>query len=511
MKIPVYRRSISYRRAHAADMSPAPVLEDAMGEEKFSQWQNASGALLGLYELPAALNRTVQAYKGAAQRWETEWKEAASLINAKEKPKEREETLEDSNAAEKKEGEKNFSSSRRMLQLNFARAEAFEPQTSGGGNANDPVRRLDEHFAKYMTRYGQNNDLLAQDYVILRRELGVLQEKEKQNQAQEMLKQGAGTFVQTAAMVRTPSALEAYMRDNLAAASREARAAGWNGKQIRGRMKTLRAQAVRHNVQAALQSGEMRQAETIYRHFSSFLSEEDQALLRRKLTARKADLAAAELWPQAHAMTAGAMEEDEEKLRLFSNNAAAGEDAEFAEDLHQALKARARQASLRHLRRRAQAYQTLASMDANADLTSVLREDCFDKDEFEQNQKVLRACQIRRGGRSVRGVFNRLQRQLMDGKLQEEDLRKSFGAGELSARDYWLLQGRRFSLQAGDSASQDRLLAAALSKFCRQNGLDEEQSDEVMYFVFAQGSNPSEQLAAAQTVKQIFLLQEKNQ
>ena len=99
----------------------------------------------------------------------------------------------------------------------------------------------------------------------------------------------------------------------------------------------------------------------------------------------------------------------------------------------------------------------------------------------------------------------------MDGKLQEEDLRKSFGAGELSARDYWLLQGRRFSLQAGDSASQDRLLAAALSKFCRQNGLDEEQSDEVMYFVFAQGSNPSEQLAAAQTVKQIFLLQEKNQ
>ena len=520
MRVPVYQPSVAYRRAYAQNVQLAKPLLAASGKKEFSDLQSAAGVMQGIYELPGFLNRTADAYEESKDRWKDAWGELKTRFEEGnrsvylEKYPERRRPEDgpasaDTAAPDAAQGQ-GFSSPRRGDQLRFAREKAF---ASGGENEpENPVRRLDEYFARSAAQSGGAEGLLAQDYVVLRREVSALQDKRRQNQARENLQQGENTFVQTAALVRTPRALEAYINSNLSAAQNEGRAAGLDEKQSRLRRQALRRQAVRHNVEAALQSGETQQAEAVYKHFAPRLDAEEQGLLQRKITARKADLLAEKLWPQARAeCTAKNGKPDEVKLRRFARGAAEGENETFARDLEGALKARLAESRRSDLRRRAQAYRSLSAADPQSDVTPLLQEGCFDAEEFERNQEVLRRRQSAPDKMSLPAAFNRLQEHITDGTLKENELDEAFDAGELSAADYWRLQARAAAAEADGVSPQAKVFSQALAHFCRRNGLNEQESAQVHYAVFSAGETMEEQLAAARQVKQLFLLQESKQ
>ena len=520
MRVPVYQPSVAYRRAYAQNVQLARPLLAASGKKEWRDLQSASGVMQGLYELPGFLNRTADAYEESKDRWKDDWgelktrfKEGNRYVYLEKYPERR--RLEDGpasadNAAADGIQGQGFSSLRRSEQLRFAREKVF---ASGGENEPEsPVERLDEYFARSAAQSGGTEDLLAQDYVVLRREIAALQNKREQNLARENLQRAENVFVQTAAMVRTPRALEEYINNNVSAAQNESRAAGVDEQQIRLRAQALRSQAVRHNVEAALQSGETDQAEAIYKHFAPSLAKEEKELLPRKITARKADLLAEKLWPQARTQC-GAAEDapDEEKLRRFAQQTAGDKGETFARDLQGALKARLAESRRSDLRRRAQAYRSLSALDVQSDVTPILQEACFTAEEFERNQEILRRRQSAPAQASLPAAFNRLQEHITDGTLKESELDAAFDAGELCAADYWRLRARTAAAEADGVSPQAKVFSQALAHFCRQNGLNEQESAQVHYAVFTAGETIEEQLAAARRVKQLFLLQESKQ
>lgn len=500
MRIPVYRSSVPYRRAYAQDVALARPSLEGSGKKEWTDLQTAAGVMQGIYALPAALNRTLDAFAESGAAWGEEWKRL----------KKESENISSGGNKTESAAEKNFSSPLRMQQLQYAREKIFEPALSEQ-EAENPVQRLDEYVSQNF-RQADAEGLPAQDYVILRREVASLSQKRRQMQARENLQKGETAFIQTAALVRSPRALEAYIGGNVSAARSAGRAAGLNEEQLRARGRALRAQAVRHNVEAALEAAETAQAEAVYAHFASKINEREKTLLRRKITARKADLLGEALWLQARETCVdGRGVPSEEKLRLFVRAAANGEEENFAQDLEEALKTRLAQDRRSGLHRKAEAYQNLARAPEGADITPLLRTACFNEEEFAHAQTVLRLQQQNPKQTSSAAVFYDLHEKLLSGALQEKELAAALEEGRLSASDYWRLQARRAAAQADGAPLESQLLARALARFCRQNGLDKNEGAQVHYFVFTAGETAEEQLCAARRVRQLFLLQENKQ
>ncbi len=524
MKVPVYQPQVSYQKNTAQVVRQQQPVYESFGKKEWADMAAAGAVMRGVYELPGALNRTVDSFQKANDSWQEEWKKVAENIAGKKTEKSQSQPSEAAARSvlmeDKRTGE--FSAPQRSEQLSFARERVFSADTDGENadtltGADSAVQRLDKNFMALFTQsphnYGPGEErLLAQDFVILRREVQQLEEKSRQLQAQEEIKQGAATFVQTAAMVRTPRALESYIKSNLRAAAQEAGRAGLSEAAWTDRARALEQEAVRHNVEAALEAGEAERADAIFRHFAARLPADQQQTLEKKITARRADLVGETLWPAARKACADSSgRADEKRLADFARSAAARETDEFKQQLVGAFKARLAQSRRRDLQRRATGYLRLANAESGADLAALMNGDCFREGEFERNCNALRAQQSGEAKGSSAAVFNRLNQALLAGKLEEKEAEKAFDGGALSARDYWRLKGRWCAAEAGADYTQSRLLAQAVGRFCRQNGLSAQESEDALYFVFTAGESAEEQRKAALAVKQLFLLQENKQ
>lgn len=508
MRIPVYQQSVGYQKAYAQNVALAQPTRQSMGKNKWSDWATAGDVMQSLYQLPFAAKRTAQTYKNASQAFEE------VLATQPAAPAD---AAAHAAAPAQAETATPFSSAKRQEQLSFARGQAWQPaaaEKNAQTKEKSAVEKLDENFAGLISAdfNTANEDLLAQDYVILRREMQNLQNKETRRQQQENWRQGAGAFVQTAALIRTPKALEEYINNNISAAQKEAAQNGLEGAQ-KEQLNTLYTQAVRHNVQAALQSGETEQAQAVYSHFAKRLSPQESDLLVRKITAREADQKAQALWPAARQSCVekdGSINQD--KLAAFAAQNSAQKSEDSRQDLQQALRAQLQAQQHKDWRRRAQGYRRLISgLSAGEDLAALMEEDGFDRQEFEQNQQALRLYQAQPEKTSSAPVFNRLQRLIWQGKNPQKELSQALQKGELSAPDYWRLKARNASAQADGTDVREVFLSAALDKFFKEEQLDTQTAQQISHFVFSSAGDWQQQLAAARTVRQIFQLQESKQ
>ena len=503
MKIPVYQPRVGYEKAYARNVALAQPTLQSVGKSKWSDIADAGDVMTGLYQLPFALKRTGQVYQASARALEqalgqeTAARPAVSQITQTAAP------------------ETSFSAPQRREQLAFARSQAWQPAADKtAGAASSAVEKLDENFAGILASSGfggANEDLLAQDYVILRREMQYLQDKEVRRQQQENLLEGAGAFVQTAAMIRTPKALESYIAHNLAAAQAEARQNGLP-ESSREQINALYGQAVGHNIQAALQAGETGQAQAVFAHFSNRLSPQENALLARKITARQADQSGESLWPAARQYCT---QEDgtlnEEKLNAFVQQHSADKDEVFRRDLQQALQARLQAQQHKDLRRQAQSYRRLAqAAGGTQDIAALMEEDGFGVPDFEQNQQALRLYQTQPQKTSLPQTFNRLQNLIWQGENPQKEIAQALQKGELNAADYWRLKARSASAQADGTDVRQALLGAAVKQFCQNQHLAQQTAEQIAHFVFSSGEDWQQQLEAARMVRRIFQLQESN-
>lgn len=508
MRIPVYQQNVGYQKAYAQNVALTQPTRQSMGKNKWSDLAAAGDVMQSLYQLPFAAKRTAQAYQHTSQAFEhVLGTQAAAQANAGSQAS----TPAQADAATP------FSSVKRQEQLSFARGQAWQPAAAENNvqtTEKSAVEKLDENFAGLLSAgfNTANEDLLAQDYVILRREMQNLQNKETRRQRQENWRQGAGAFVQTAALIRTPKALESYINSNISAAQKEAAQNGLEGVQ-KEQLNTLYSQAVRHNVQAALQAGETAQAQAVYAHFAKHLSPQDSDLLLRKMTAREADQNAQTLWAaarQACVEKDGTVNKD--KLAAFAAQNSAQKSEDYRQDLQQALRAQLQAQQHKDWRRQAQGYRRLITgLSEGEDIAALMEEDGFDRQEFEQNQHALRLYQTQPEKTSSAPVFNRLQQLIWQGKNPQKELSQALQKGELSAPDYWRLKARNASAQADGTDVREVFLSAALEKFFKEQQLDTQTAQQISHFVFSSADDWQQQLAAARTVRQIFQLQESKQ
>lgn len=537
MKIPTYQKQVPYRGAYARDVQLATPLKESSGNKLWTDLDSAGGILSGLYEAPHAANRLGDSYEIAKDNWAGALDElkARFLIGnrAVYKNKYPDKAPKLSKNPPKKEKRLlgvggGFSSPVRAQLLDFARQKAFgqtfqEQAASSaplsGVSPSGPVERLDEYFGQTAQQlsaapdYDPQTDLLTQDYAVLRREVQELNNKSGREAAQARFNQGAGSFVQTAALVRSPRALEEYIRANLDAAQDEALQNGMDASVWKGRKETLQAQAVLHNVEAALEAGEAGQAEAVYEHFDKILPEREKELLKSKLLCRKADLESEKLYPRADKECLDENGEiNEKKLAAFVRNSSEVKEADAQKELRQALRARLSAGRRRELGREGQTYERLLSAGAAGaeDASALMGAYCRTEKDFERNAQVLRALQAGPQKISVHGVFNRLHENVALGRAERTEIENAFDKGELSAADYLRLKSRLCAAGAGRTDPRERLLGKAVQKLCRSCGLEGEEAEEVKYFVYSSGSGVEERLEAAARARRILNLQESD-
>lgn len=495
MKIPSYRKQISYRRTAARDVALAQPLPEAAGSGGL--WLDAA-QMLG--SSAAGAGRIMVRKK---KEWESEAARQNPTPSKPHPPKAGKaaafragfsETAEEASAAVAQ-----FSSEDRGRMLSYCRTNVFEPDCA----RQSAPEKLDAYFMELRSggQKAGREDLLTHDYVIMRKEVERLSAAHDAREQTRRFNRGAGNFVQTAAMVRTPRALEEYIAANLSAAKEEA-----SSPQERWPLQesALRAAAVRHNIEAALGAGEAEQAQRVLAHFEKSFSERELGVLRRKVTSFRASAAAQRCEGAAYAACRTRDGETDEKKLLSWAEENGGNTGVARQDLFHALQARFAAREREQLRRRAKEYERLACA-GEEDHAGALAASCVsDRGEYD---RLLRAVRESPQRQSERSAYNALYERVLSGSAEEKELDGAFEKGSLSSRDYLRLKSASCRWRAGDGETQERLLMCAAEDLCR--GRTEKEAEEIKYFIFSSPGGAAGKLQAASQAKRILNLQEK--
>lgn len=498
MRVPNYQRQVAYQKGLVQPVQLAAPTRESSGRKVWSDLASLGGILTASGVAVEVLNRVFSKKK----KEEEDNSSSSSQAPEEKKP--------DQPPAEKS-AYSGFSSPARQELLAFGRGPALEK--TDRASAQSAVDKLDlyagQHWAGRAAEELSDKNLWVQDYAVLRREVSRLDEEQARQERQEAFEQGASSFVQTAALVRSPQALDSYMQANLAAAESEAKANGITPQQWERQKELLYMQAVRHNLQAALAAGEVDQAQAVYAHFSSKLTPAEQALAQARLNARRADLAAA----QAQEAAAQACVEADGEIRESALAAFARETAEAGGldrgQLQAALQAQLALRQRQDWARRAQVYaQLLAAGPDEAGTSGLMGMPAQTEAEFAHTEKIVRTWQSQPGGQSEPAVFTRLYAAIQAGLAGQADIDEAFAAHALCARDCLQLNQVFCRVRAGETDLRTPLLRGAVQSLCRKYALSEPQMQQAEYWVFTRGTDTAQQLQAAQELKNLLSLQE---
>lgn len=492
MQVPIYQNQIGYQgpgRVRAIAV-PQPVRE-AEADSKLKGLEMLGDFMQGA----GKITKKVQSY--AAQQKEEAFAEAANTEPVYS----------------------GFSDPLRGRLLEYSRTDAFRyPSDDQNPAASlDAVQHLDDFFVQQSGATEQtastytDHNLLVQDYVVLRREVARIQQQQQQAVQKEQFNQAASHFVQTAALVQNPQALETYIHSNLSAAGLEARQQGVSEKQWKGQADFLTAQAVRHNIEAALYEGEVEQAKHVYTHFERQISPLDKELLSQKMTMCQAEKQAEQLVAQASRYCADENGElQEQRLSSWIKQNVTDISVPEQQALEKALQGRFSAENQSRLRREEQFYDTLlsAASQQNISMRDLMSEQCSSGQLFKQTSQWMSRIQNHPLQASDVNVFNRLQQQMMQGELTRAQLDNALEKESLSGIDCLRLKRDFCRFQTQGVNSREKLLLQSVESFCRKNDLPEQQVQTAKYFVLSSGKDLEQRLKAAYELKKILTLQE---
>lgn len=497
MKIPVYQRQVEYRGATARDVQLAAPQAQASRKKIWADVAGAGGVLTGAGWM----------YYG--------------LIGKKQSGKDEEKEEENSGGSEEKSRTKTeaaytgFSRPERRELLHFGQEKAFGASSDSEDGGADAVTRLDDFFRSRLQGAAQSTepdrDLLTQDYVVLRREVQALQDKNERTLKRDLFNRCTSDFVQTAGLVRGAQSLKNYIEANLSAAEREARAGGVTEEEWKRQKDALYSGAVRHNIEAALEAGEVAQAAAVYKRLGGKTSAEDGAVLQSKLLGRAADLEADKLLERALRQCRDEEGEVDEKRLTALTREACAEGRERREQLYGALRAKLGECVRRDWSRRAQNYVRLLEtgrQTQTADLAALMGNYYRAEAEFARDANALRALRAEPGKRSDPARFNMLHGRILEGGVTLGEVDKAFDEGHICAEDCLRLKARICFGRAGERQNiRERLLGRAVERLCA--GLDANGAEEAKYFVFSAGPDTRARMEAARELKRIFNLREE--
>lgn len=501
MKIPMYQPQVGYQRPQARAVQLAtPTMETSL-DDKWAKLMQVSGKI----------NSMVQIYQGVSS-----WLPQKGQANMQ-------------NESEHSQfvvlGENNsFSAPQRQALLQFGRNRAFD--VSGAENksvsaARQPsaVEKLDSYFeqqiqpsVKNVSADNPDQNLLFQDYVVLRQEIAQVEKKQQQQAHEDAFLQAAHHVIETAGLIRTPSALAQYMQSNLSAAGQEALQMGYSAASWKNYQQQVYSSAVSHNVQSALSSGELPQAEQIYQYFQDKLNPNEKDLLEAKITAYKANQLASTCWPQAYqACVSKDKQINEDKLHQFALQAAEPTGVN-ARELMSALHTKVHQQLRQEYKQDAQNYRQLwqAAAKEPSNITAYLQMKVSNAAQFTQTKNFWQQLHTQPKQFSAPEVFNDLYTGAEKGKISGQDIQEAYQRGELSLKDVFLLLARLCETKSEEQNPEEPMILMGVKALCRKQQFTPAQTAQAQYFVLSAGTDIEKRLKAAQKLKQLLTLQENS-
>lgn len=411
-----------------------------------------------------------------------------------------------------------FSSPKRQQLYAFGQQQLA--QASLGKNAatqsfSDSVTTLDEFFGQQATEnqadfssQKPDSNLLVQDYSILRQEISHLQQAQQSQEEKEAFARGAGQFIQTAGLIRTPGALEQYIQANLSAAETEyGTLNGTKKENWEGQKKQLYTQAVAHNIEAAVQAGEVEQAAQVYDYFKAHFSDEAQRALQAKLDGAQAVEKAGRLAPLVYQHCVSEQGEIQsqkiaEQVHVFCPGT-----AEKEKQICQALESSLADEAKRRLQQESKLYLALLNTADNPQESRRLLTSWQGTDkQLRQAEKLALALHQPQKNTTEPAVFNDLQYGIYYGQTDQKKIDEAFDAGELSAADTLRLKSRCCQARTSGGAGKDKVLLRAVYRLCHQAELEPYATEEVVYTVFSAGEDTQTRVQTAQELKKWLML-----
>ncbi len=358
------------------------------------------------------------------------------------------------------------------------------------------------------TKQAVSDSLLAQDYVVLRREIEALTQQQKQLTQQQHFQQAIQHFVETAALIHTPHALDSYIQSNINAAEEELKQQDTYANSWPAQRKALYQQAVQHNIEVSLQTGDVKQAQTTWQYFSDKLSAEQNQFLREKIQFYHVQEVVQEAWPYVKEHCFGSQGKLEKaKWQTWCQTHI--QDEKLKAPLQKAFEQQW------HIQQR-QDYQNQAAFYArclqtpNTDLFAQTATWHFTTQQNALLQQVCRQYQQGNDIPSQKALYNQYYQQIVSGEISEKSLDESFANRQLSAEDTLRLKQAFCAKQAGQADRRESLLMPILEQLGTRANLSAETMQEVKYYVYTAGTTLDEKLQAAQQVKKLFNLQENH-
>jgi len=493
MKIPTYQQQINYQRVFARHIALAePVKKHEISHA--DQLAMASNMFV----------KTGQAYLDFLER-----KRETEQYNKRD--------ITASSARSEEDEQTRFSSPKRSKLYQFAQTQAFEKSSGNlaeqsSFQSESATDKLDAYFAEQLSSQlssleNPNENLWVQDYAVLRQEVQHLEQLQGKQQRQDDFMNGCRHFVQTAGLIRTPGALKTYIENNLAAAQKEFVAEGVTEKSWQIQKQNLYQQAVEHNLEAALSTGEIRQAEQVYQHFQEHLPQRTKELWQLKLTAGKAQALAADIAPKLYASCISddqhiLSEKIEQGVQPYCQQAGIDKSC-----LCLAVKEKIQQELTQHLERESEGYLALLSAaTTGGDIRPILVSYSGSAAQIKSLQQLAFSLQNSDKKQTDSETFNRLQYEIYQGCITQQNIDEAFAQGAINASDTLRLKSRCCLAQAGKINPKEKVLFHSVYRLCRQSGLDKQETEEAVYTVFSSSENTQDHLQATQELKKWLAL-----
>ena len=501
MKVPTYQTQVSYRAATARPVALAAPTRESSRSKGWSDLSTVAEATLGALQVQESLEKIFSKDEDKNKK-----KSSGPEANFSKKQHTSQEIL--SPMVE-------FSSPQRQALLQFSRQEAFA-SAPAGSKQESAVAKLDDYFGKQARGLALSaehaDDLLVQDYTVLRREVAAVEEQQANALKQEQFAAGVNHFVQTAGMISTPQALEQYIESNLTAAKQEALQNGISEETWYEQQQMLRTQALQHNIESALGAGQLRAAQEVCTHFAKQLPADTYALLQEKLAAAHAGQLAEKygaLAKEQCLLPTGEISSD--KLSVLAKQIAQEQEVD-ANQLTAAFQTELAGQIKKDFARQASFYsRLLQSQESAQDIWPELMNAQLSSADFIQAQQVYQQWKSQPQAQSAAAVFNALYEEIARGSDVREELQHSLARQELSARDWIYLQQHFCQHKSTQADSREAILQMSVDKICRDAGLNTPQQEQAKYFVQAAGVDFQTRLQAAKELKNLLTLQEKKQ
>lgn len=336
----------------------------------------------------------------------------------------------------------------------------------------------------------------ARDYLLLRR---TAQEEALSAQKQQQWQRAAqeeNLVRQVGSAASSANSLEAYLSHQLPAYEQRLKAGGASAETAQKVSAALRADTAASCVRRALAAGQEVQARDVFQKYASQMTPPQREECAQKMVLAAADSRARQVWERSLLETDASLDEREKWARRQLEQQ---EQGPLKQESLQVLSFLHGEAQAQQHARQAQVYRSvLEASNAEEALGALTRQRDLDAPQLARVRRAAQEAFSRPEAVSQAEKFNQLYFS-----SDEKAVSRAYEKGQLSARDYCVLQSVQHSRRSGRSDRETQLLCRGIEQWGKKKNFSEKDVQEIKYAVLSSAAETGEPLAAWKRVKEL--------